>query len=108
MELQFLSSQSKPILGILELDEGPTAESPTFAPREGSLFHPATFNRPVITKIVEGALADVIIPGDASLESACVAAAEQLVARGAGVITADCGFLSVTRMRSQRPSMCRL
>lgn len=87
-----MSSQTNLVLGILELDEGLTADSPTVAPREGSLFHPATFNRPVITEMVEGALAEVIIPGDASLESACVAAAERLVARGAGVITADCGF----------------
>lgn len=87
-----MSSQTNLTLGILELDEGLTADSPTFAPREGSLFHPATFNRPVITEMVEGALAEVIIPGDASLESACIAAAERLIARGAGVITADCGF----------------
>ncbi|EJT00901.1 hypothetical protein [Rhizobium sp. CCGE 510] len=87
-----MSSQTNLTLGILELDEGLTADSPTFAPREGSLFHPATFNRPVVAEMVEGALAEVIIPGDASLETACVAAAKRLVARGAGVITADCGF----------------
>ncbi|ULJ74260.1 hypothetical protein [Rhizobium gallicum] len=85
-------SRSGLTLGILELDEGLSPDSPTFAPREGSLLHPATFNRPVITEMVEGALADVIIRGDASLEGACVAAAERLAARGAGVITADCGF----------------
>ncbi|RFB86068.1 hypothetical protein B5K11_28825 [Rhizobium leguminosarum bv. trifolii] len=79
-------------LGILELDEGLSPDSPTYPPREGSLLHPATFNRPVITEMVEGALADIIIRGDSSLESACVAAAERLVARGAGMITADCGF----------------
>ncbi|MBB6305149.1 MULTISPECIES: hypothetical protein [Rhizobium] len=87
-----MSLQTNLTLGILELDEGLTADSPPFAPREGSLFHPGTFNRPVITEMVEGALAEVIIPGAASLESACIAAAERLVARGAGVITADCGF----------------
>ncbi|AIC29990.1 Asp/Glu/hydantoin racemase protein (plasmid) [Rhizobium etli bv. mimosae str. IE4771] len=87
-----MSAQNPLILGILELDEGLSPDGPALAPREGSLLHPATFNRPVITEMVEGASADVIIRGDASLEGACVAAAERLVARGAGVIAADCGF----------------
>ncbi|WFU12817.1 hypothetical protein QA646_28355 (plasmid) [Rhizobium sp. CB3090] len=87
-----MSSQSSLTLGILELDEGLSPDSPTFPPREGSLLHPATFNRPVITDMVEGALAEMIIRGYAALESACVGAAKRLVARGAGVITADCGF----------------
>ncbi|ARO32651.1 hypothetical protein NXC14_PA00383 (plasmid) [Rhizobium sp. NXC14] len=87
-----MSSQRSLTLGILELDEGLSPDSPTFPPRQGSLYHPATFERPLIAEIVEGALPDVVIRGDASLEGACVAAAERLVARGAGVITADCGF----------------
>ncbi|AVA24257.1 hypothetical protein [Rhizobium sp. NXC24] len=87
-----MSSQSSITLGILELDEGLTAENPGFSPREGSLLHPATFNRPVITEMVEGATAEVIIRGDASLEGACVAAAKRLIDRGADVIAADCGF----------------
>ncbi|WP_040676267.1 hypothetical protein [Rhizobium grahamii] len=87
-----MSSQSSLTLGILELDEGISTDSPACAPREGSLMHPATFNRPVITEMVEGAMADVIIRGEASLERACIEAAERLIARGAGVIAADCGF----------------
>ncbi|WJI74762.1 MULTISPECIES: hypothetical protein [unclassified Mesorhizobium] len=87
-----MSSQSSTILGVLELDEGLSPDSPALAPREGSLLHSATFNRPVITEMVEGALADVVIRGDASLEGACVTAARRLVDRGAGVIAADCGF----------------
>ncbi|OAP45531.1 hypothetical protein [Sinorhizobium americanum] len=87
-----MSSQST-VLGILELDEGLSTDDPTYVPREGSLFHPATFDRPIITEMVDGAFAEVVIRGDASLEGACVAAAQRLVDRGAGVITADCGFM---------------
>lgn len=78
-------------LGILELNEG-QSESPPQVPRVGSLLNPTTFNRPIITEIVEGAWADVIIRGDPSLETACVAAAQRLVERGAAVISSDCGF----------------
>ncbi|RDJ04298.1 hypothetical protein [Rhizobium grahamii] len=87
-----MSSQSSSVLGILELDDGLSPDSPAYAPREGSLLHPATFNVPPITEMVDGALADVVIRGDPSLEGACVAAAWRLVDRGARVITADCGF----------------
>jgi hypothetical protein len=88
-----MTSQSTAILGILELDEGLSPDNPSFAPCEGSLVNPATFDRPIITEMVEGALPEVVIRGDASLEDACVAAARRLVERGASVIAADCGFL---------------
>lgn len=88
-----MPSQSRTVLGILELDEGLSPDSPAYVPREDSLFHPATFNQPIITEMVDGAFAEVVIRGDASLEGACVAAARRLVDRGAGVITADCGFM---------------
>ncbi len=88
-----MSSQSSTVLGILELDEGLSPDSPAYVPREESLFHPATFNQPIITEMVDGAFAEVVIRGDASLEGACVAAAQRLVDRGAKVITADCGFM---------------
>ncbi|PDT33403.1 MULTISPECIES: hypothetical protein [Sinorhizobium] len=88
-----MSSQGSTVLGILELDEGLSPDDPAYLPREESLFHPATFNRPIITEMVESAFAEVVIRGDASLEGACVAAARRLVDRGADVITADCGFM---------------
>lgn len=87
-----MSSQSSTVLGILELDEGLAPDRTAYAPHEGSLLHPATFDRPIITEMVDGAFADVVIQGDASLEHACVAAARRLVDRGVSVITADCGF----------------
>ncbi|MDX0931714.1 hypothetical protein GOE05_30830 [Sinorhizobium medicae] len=86
-------SQSAIVLGILELDEGLSPDSPFIAPREASLVNPATFGTPIITEIVEGALAEVVIRGDAALEGACVAAARRLVDRGASVVAGDCGFL---------------
>ncbi|MBB4233138.1 hypothetical protein GGD56_007041 [Rhizobium mongolense] len=55
--------------------------------------NPATFDREIITEMVEGAFVDVIIQGDPSLEDACLEAARRLVDRGADVICADCGFL---------------
>ncbi|MCG5486123.1 MAG: hypothetical protein KK482_20780 [Sinorhizobium meliloti] len=88
-----MSSQSTGILGILELDEGLSPDTQPSALREGSLVNPETFGRPIITEMVEGAFADVVIRGDASLERACVSAARRLAQRGASVIAADCGFL---------------
>ncbi|AGB73634.1 MULTISPECIES: hypothetical protein [Rhizobium] len=88
-----MTSQSSTVLGLLELDEGVSPDSPLLSPREGSLLHPATFGGPVITEMVEGAFAEVVIRGDASLEHACIAAAQRLVDRGANVVAADCGFL---------------
>ncbi|AGS24472.1 Asp/Glu/hydantoin racemase [Rhizobium etli] len=81
------------ILGVLELDEGLSPDSPCLAPREGSLLNPATFGVQIITEMVEGALPDVVIRGESSLQEACVLAAKRLVERGADVISADCGFL---------------
>lgn len=86
-------SQSAIVLRILELDEGLSPGSPSFAPREASLVNPATFGTPIITEIVEGPLAEVVIRGDAALEGACVAAARRLVDRGASLFAGDCGFL---------------
>ncbi|SEI22804.1 hypothetical protein SAMN05216228_11232 [Rhizobium tibeticum] len=82
----------RPVLGILELDEGLTPDSPCHVPREGSLLNPATFDRPIITEMVEGAFADIVIRGDPTLEDSCTAAARRLVERSADVISADCGF----------------
>lgn len=80
------------VLGILELDEGRPPRAPCLGPRAGSFLNPATFSRPIITEMVKGALPEIVIRGDASLEEACVTAARRLVARGAHVISADCGF----------------
>ncbi|WP_461551458.1 aspartate/glutamate racemase family protein [Sinorhizobium meliloti] len=57
------------------------------------LLNPATFGLPIITEIVEGALAERVIRGDPSLEGACVTAAHRLVERGANVVAGDCSFL---------------
>lgn len=81
------------VLGILELDEGLAPEYPILTPREGALLNPTTFGVPIITEVVEGAFADVVIRGAPPLEEEVVAAAQRLVARGAGVVAADCGFL---------------
>ncbi|MER8785501.1 hypothetical protein NKH60_30530 [Mesorhizobium sp. M1006] len=84
--------QGRPVLGILELDEGVAPED--LIPRRGCLLHPETFDRPVIWEIVEGAFAETIVRREPSLrvKDACVAAARRLVERGADVISADCGF----------------
>ncbi|MGY2843615.1 hypothetical protein ACVIWU_006508 [Bradyrhizobium sp. USDA 4509] len=50
------------------------------------------FDFPIILETVSGAWADTVIPGDPSLEPACVAAARRLVERGAVAIAEDCGF----------------
>ncbi|AUX78962.1 hypothetical protein [Sinorhizobium fredii] len=87
-----MTSHARLVLGILELDEGLMPDSPFNVQREGALQNPETFSVPILTELVDGALADTVIRGDPSLEGACVAAAQRLVARGANVISADCGF----------------
>ncbi|ADV14782.1 hypothetical protein Mesau_05773 [Mesorhizobium australicum WSM2073] len=84
----------RPVLGILELDEGLAPDGAFLIAREGSMLHPATFDGPIIMEIVEGAFAETIVRGEPSLrlKDACVAAARRLVERGADVISADCGF----------------
>jgi hypothetical protein len=85
-----MTSQSTRCLGILDLERGPPGA--TFSKLPGSLRNPTTFDVPLIIETVEGAWADVVIPGHPALEEACVAAARRLVERGAVVIASDCGF----------------
>lgn len=75
-------------LGFLNLERGPSPP----APRPGALLNPATFDFPIIVETVAGAWADRVLPGDPTLEPACIAAAQKLVARGAVAISANCGF----------------
>lgn len=92
-----MASQTLRPLGILCLE--PEMASPDseegawiFVPRPGSMFHPESFDRPVILETIEGAWADIVIAGDPALEPAYIAAARRLIDRGAMAITADCGF----------------
>lgn len=85
-----MTSQTPRSLGILDLERGPPGSTLSVLP--GSLRNPATFSFPIILETVAGAWADIVIPGDPSLEPACIAAARRLVERGAVAITADCGF----------------
>ncbi|MER9350501.1 hypothetical protein [Mesorhizobium sp. M0227] len=84
--------QDRAVLGVLELDEGLSSDSPNQIPRTGALTNPATFECLIITEMVEGARPDVVIRGEPLLDMACVAAARRLVQQGASVITSDCGF----------------
>lgn len=83
-----MASQTPRSLGFLNLERG----QPPLQPRAGSLLNPATFDFPIVVETVEGAWADVIIRGDQRLESACIAAAQRLVERGAAAISSNCGF----------------
>jgi len=83
-----MASQAPRSLGFLNLERGP---SPA-APKPGALLNPATFDFPIISETVAGAWADKVLPGDPSLEPACIAAARRLVERGAVAISANCGF----------------
>jgi hypothetical protein len=78
-------------LGIIGLEIG-LAPGEFPPPQPDSVFNPATFDFPIIIETAAGALADRVIPGDASLEPAYIAAARRLVERGAVAITGDCGF----------------
>jgi len=85
-----MTTQIRPSLGILDLERGPAGGTVSVLP--GSLRNPATFNFPIIFETVSGAWSDIVIPGDPSLDLACVGAARRLVERGAVAISADCGF----------------
>ncbi|MEY9981551.1 hypothetical protein ABH995_000888 [Bradyrhizobium yuanmingense] len=58
----------------------------------GSLLNPATFEFATITETVAGAWVENVVRGDPTLEPAYIAAARQLVARGAGALSSTCGF----------------
>lgn len=75
-------------LGFLNLERGPSP----FVPGPGALLNPSTFDFPIVVETVEGAWVDRVLPGDPTLEPACVAAARKLVAQGAVVLSANCGF----------------
>ncbi|TWB86063.1 hypothetical protein FBZ93_1293 [Bradyrhizobium macuxiense] len=75
-------------LGILSLERGPSPPKP----RPGSIQDPDTFDFPTISETVTGAWPDRILPGDPTLEPACIAAARRLVERGAVAISSNCGF----------------
>ncbi|MCK1551939.1 hypothetical protein IVB11_23510 [Bradyrhizobium sp. 177] len=83
-----MALQISPSLGVLNLESGLSV----WKPRDGSITNSATFGFPVIVETVEGAWADVVIRGDSALASACIAASQRLIQRGATVITANCGF----------------
>lgn len=78
-----------PTLGVLMLDN-------SFERYAGDLGNPVTFQTPVIYAKVKGATTDAIttIKDDAFLEP-FVAAALDLVARGADGIITSCGFLAI-------------
>ncbi|WP_287310920.1 hypothetical protein [Mesorhizobium sp.] len=83
--------KSSRAVGILQLDEGLSANKPPEVSELTCLWTPTT-DGPIVKEIVRGAWPDKVIRGDPSLEGACVAAARRLVERGAAVISSDCGF----------------
>lgn len=88
--MSFDAWQRHGALGILMLENGKPPRGP--APGSGSMEDPAIYDRPVIMEAVEGAWAKRVMPGDPSLDAACVAAARRLVDGGAVAISSDCGF----------------
>jgi Asp/Glu/hydantoin racemase len=79
---------TRPALGLLMLD--------TRFPRPpGDVGHPDTFAFPVLREVVRGATPERIVRGDdVQALAPFVAAAHELVARGAAAIATSCGFLS--------------
>jgi hypothetical protein len=82
------------IIGVLILENNPYGElnGTEKLTIKGSLGNPATFNYPVIYETVPGATGDRVVYDGESMTSAYISAAVKLVARGAGVITTNCGF----------------
>lgn len=77
-------------MGFISLERGgPPEEWPVL---RDSWMDPARYPFPFIIETVQGAWTDVVVPGDPKLESACVAAAQRLVDRGAAAVLGNCGF----------------
>jgi hypothetical protein len=72
-------------LGVLQLQNKPMMF-------KGCLSHPETFDFRAITLPVADAWVSNMVAGDASLEHNFIAAAKELVRRGATAITTNCGF----------------
>ncbi|QRM32837.1 hypothetical protein [Microvirga sp. VF16] len=87
-----MAPQPQRSLGILNLERGEAPDAMPAAPPHGCLMSSTTYGVPVIAEAVEGAWADLVVPGAPELEPACIAAAKRLVERGAAVITANCGY----------------
>jgi hypothetical protein len=87
-----VTSQTQGSLGVLLLERGlpPGAHRPPQLP--GSMMNSATFDFPVISETVPGAWVENVVRGDPALEPAYIAAARQLVERGAIAISSNCGF----------------
>ncbi len=76
-------------IGVIGLDT-------TYAKIPGHIRNPATFDFPVIYRVVEGATADrVVTRADESLLEPFIRAARELEAEGVGAITTACGFLVI-------------
>jgi hypothetical protein len=89
---------ARPFVGVLMLD--------TRFPRlPGDIGHPQTFARAGIAvrfRVVRGATPErVVIDADASLLDPFVAAARDLVAQGAELLTTSCGFLAAHQRELQ-------
>ncbi|MGV3553365.1 AroM family protein [Rhizobium sp.] len=87
-----MHDQSIRPLGLLRLDYKLETGSTFNSVLDGSLLNPDTLGLPLISEMVEGAYVERVVAGDASLDDAYVAAAKRLVARGARMISSDCGF----------------
>jgi len=72
-------------LGVLQLQNKPMMF-------KGALSHPETFDFRTITLPVADAWVSNVVAGDAGLEHNFIAAANELVRRGATAITTNCGF----------------
>lgn len=84
-------SQTRPSLGILQLERG-VAPGAAPTPVPGSMLSSATFDFPTLLETVPGAWVENVVRGDPSLEPAYIAAARRLVERGAVAISSTCGF----------------
>ena len=87
-----MTSRTQGSLGVLLLERGLPPGAPRPAPLPGSIMNAATFDFPVISETVAGAWVENVVRGDPALEPAYIAAARQLVERGAIAISSNCGF----------------
>lgn len=83
-----MSSRNPYPLGILDIERGGTPPKSA----RGGIFHPDTFDFPLVIETVEGGWVEDIVRGNPALQPAFIAAAHKLVAQGAVAITSTCGF----------------
>ena len=89
-----MKGQAEKKIGILILENNPFGDiyGTNKMTVMGSMGNPSTFRFPVLYEIVPGATGDRVVGGDKTLVERYILSANNLVGRGATLLTTNCGF----------------